>query len=303
LEALTRDLLAPIREPSIKKTRVRPIPWLVRLMRYYFIIVGRLLPGLAAKQALQLFSKPRSRYSTKVYNHLVARSCEFSVQSNSLEIQGHIWDNLGPTVLLVHGWESSGLHLGSLIEPLWTMGFKVVIFDGPAHGKSQGTHTNLPDFSEGIRQVIKYIGPVDHMIAHSFGGFAGVYAASHFKQEISLDKMVLISVPNKLTNVISSFTQFFKIPEKVNMGMHRLIKKTFHTDPKEIETALMGQRMHVKDILVIHDRYDDILPFFHSREISHSLSNAWLLETENLGHSRILKNQLVISRIEQFLTL
>jgi pimeloyl-ACP methyl ester carboxylesterase len=302
MEVLEQSLLKPIYRAPSKNRRVRRVPFKVKLLRWYFMVFGPLLPRYTAQIALDLFSTPNTRYSTIAHDNILSSSREFTVQSVGRTIYGRVWDNQGPTILLVHGWESGGLHLGSFVEPLLKSGYRVVIFDGPAHGRSQGEKTNLPDFAEAMLQVIKKMGPVDHLIAHSFGGFASIYLAANYAEEIGFNKMVLICTPNKLTNVLSDFTRFLEIPDRVKIGMYDLIEHLFDTHPEEIECAIMGQQISVKDILVIHDKHDEILPFYHSLEITHAIDNSSLLETENLGHNRLLKNPEVISRVERFLS-
>lgn len=303
IETPSMDLLTPIKGPVFKSKRAINTPGSVKFIRVYFNLVGHILPRLAARQALQLFSKPRSRFSTRNYDDLVAQSEEFHINDNGNRINGRIWDNRGPTILLVHGWESSGLHLGAFIAPLWTAGFRVVIFDGPAHGASQGKYTNLPDFAGVIRKINLEIGPIDHIVSHSFGGFASIFAASKFQQEMKLDKLVLIGVPNKLTRVLSDFALLLNLPQQVVSEMNQIIKEFLNTDPEEIESAKLGQNMNVEHVLVVHDRKDSIMPFHNGLEIVHDLYNAQLLETENLGHNQLLKNPQVISRIVEFIKL
>ena len=301
METTAEDIMDSIKGPEIKPRTTLNKPWSVKLARIYFSVVGRILPRVSAGQALQLFSKPRTRFSTRKYDALVKSSEGFQVNSNGNKINGRIWDNKGPSVLLVHGWETSGLHLGAFIEPLWTSGFRVVIFDGPAHGVSQGKYTNLPDFAGAIQQISVEVGPVKHIIAHSFGGFASVFMASQLSSEFQFKNLVLISVPNKLTRVINDFATMLNLPNRVVKEMIELIREFFNTDPEIIESAKLGQTMNVERVLVVHDRKDDIVPFHNGLEIVHDLPNAQLLETENLGHNRLLKNSKVISSIVQFI--
>jgi pimeloyl-ACP methyl ester carboxylesterase len=44
----------------------------------------------------------------------------------------------GPVILCVHGWSNRGLRFSPLIEVLADAGYRLVTFDAPAHGRSQG---------------------------------------------------------------------------------------------------------------------------------------------------------------------
>ena len=161
--------------------------------------------------------------------------------------------------------------------------------------------TNLPHFAAAIAEVIGEVGPVHHLIAHSFGGAASVYLASHQPNEFPLEKMVLINVPNKLVRIIGDFARVVHLPASVELGMHRLIRKKFGVDPREMDISSLGKKMQVKEILMVHDLKDEVVPFYNALEVVHALDNACLLECRNLGHNRILKNPQVTTRVAQFL--
>ena len=302
METLVHQILTPIvADYRPKKQAKAKTPILLKVIRVLFNTVGRVMPMLAARQALRLFGTPRTRYQGNNARKIRERAETFLVESEGQAIHGYLWNNQGPTVLLVHGWETGGLHLASFVEPLWALGFRIVALDGPAHGKSEGKSTNLPHYAAAIAAVIRKIGPVHHLIAHSFGGAASVYLASHQPEEFPFEKMVLINVPNKLERIIGDFARMVHLPASVELGMHRLIRKRFGVDPRAMEISSLGKLMRVKEILLVHDLEDDVVPFYNALEVAHALDNACILECRNLGHNRILKNPQVTTRVAQFL--
>jgi len=68
-----------------------------------------------------------------------------------------------------------------------------------------------------------------------------------------------------------------------------------------MEISSLGNQVNIKKILVVHDRYDQIVPFYNALEIGHALTQAEVLPCEHLGHNRILKNPQVTTRVAQFL--
>ncbi len=300
METLVNDLLTPIvLERAPKQRKMGKPPWFMGLFRVYFQVVGRIIPRIVARQAIALFGKPQRRYKRLPSKSIMDKSKKFQVVSDSLQITGHLWDNSGPTVLLVHGWETGGLHLSGFVEPLWSLGFRIVAMDGPAHGESEGIRTNLPHFARAIVQVMDKIGPVHHIIAHSFGGAASSYMAA--TTGIKLNKLVLISVPNKLVRIVGDFAQYLRIPAIVERKMHQVILEVFQIDPYEMDISKLGDQMNVDEILVVHDKGDQIVPFYNALEITHGLDQACILPCENLGHNSILKNPQVTTRVAQFL--
>ena len=107
----------------------------------------------------------------------MAREAEkFSVDVKGKKMQCYSWGT-GPLVLLVHGWAGRPTQFRKIISALTAAGFRVVGFDGPAHGKSAGTSTNIDEFEDVIKTLYVQVGEPESIIAHSFGGGAVLYAA------------------------------------------------------------------------------------------------------------------------------
>lgn len=59
---------------------------------------------------------------------------QITIYHNLRKLVGFEWYNDGPTVMLVHGWESNLGQMLSFVEPLRRNGFRVIAFDQPGHG-------------------------------------------------------------------------------------------------------------------------------------------------------------------------
>ena len=82
------------------------------------------------------------------------------------------WFTVGP---------GRGLQLGAFVEPLVEAGYRVVAYDGPAHGESPGRRTNIFKLTEGLMAVADAVGPLSGVIAHSLGTTAVLLAASRLR--------------------------------------------------------------------------------------------------------------------------
>ena len=88
-------------------------------------------------------------------------------------VRGHVWGD-GPVVYLVHGWGGRGSQLASFVEPLLAGGFRVVMFDAPAHGDSDPGpagrgRTHGVEFGKALDAVFAEFGPAEAVVAHSLG--------------------------------------------------------------------------------------------------------------------------------------
>ena len=97
----------------------------------------------------------------------------------------------GPVVALIHGWSGRGTQMASFAKPLADKGYRVIAFDGPAHGASEGHMTNVGEFSLFLIRMQKEIGQTfKAVIAHSFGSGCTVLAKS---RGLDVEKLVLIA--------------------------------------------------------------------------------------------------------------
>ena len=95
----------------------------------------------------------------------------------------------GPAILLAHGWSGHAAQFDAWIEPLVSAGYRVVLFDAPAHGRSGGAETNLVDMGGAVQHVAGLYGPLHAIVAHSFGAPATLFALQH---GLAVDRLVLI---------------------------------------------------------------------------------------------------------------
>ncbi|HEX2189960.1 MAG TPA: alpha/beta fold hydrolase, partial [Longimicrobiaceae bacterium] len=146
-------------------------------LRLAMAALGRVSPGAAARVAERLFATPRRRRPRPdpTAERLLARARPLEVAHGGGALRGHAWGS-GPTVLLVHGWEATWASLAELVEPLVGRGFRVAAFDGPAHGASDGAQTDVLDYGRAVAEMVAAVGPVEAVVAHSFGAPATVVA-------------------------------------------------------------------------------------------------------------------------------
>ena len=83
----------------------------------------------------------------------------------------------GPVAYLVHGWGGNGSQLAAFVRPLLAEGFRVVLFDAPAHGDSEPGpagpgRTHGVEFGKALDAVFAKFGPAEAVIAHSLGAIS-----------------------------------------------------------------------------------------------------------------------------------
>jgi pimeloyl-ACP methyl ester carboxylesterase len=119
----------------------------------------------------------------------------------------------GPAVLLVHGWEDDNSLWAPLIDALGERDRALVVFDLPAHGFSEGEWGLGPQAADGLAAVVAALGPIDAVVAHSFG-VGGVMLAMS-EGDLTVDRMVLIAPPLRTGNRWLRYAERLGVTEDV----------------------------------------------------------------------------------------
>ena len=153
--------------------------------------------------------------------------CE-SVDLLGNTIHTYHWPGDGPSVLLLHGWESSTARWHALIPGLRQSGYDVYAIDAPAHGRSSGRHFNVLFYCDTLRAYFERRGAVqDVWIGHSAGGMACIYYASQERFEHRPKDMICMAVPGELEDFINKFCDFVGVSERVKYGIEQRFMRKF----------------------------------------------------------------------------
>ena len=276
-------------------------PPIIKLIQLGFQTLGRIFPQKAAAIAFEMFSTPRIRAKHKISDPILESARMFEFLYGKQVLKGYEWGSGTQTILLVHGWESRGTALRTFVPALLERGYRVVAFDGPAHGNSDGKTTNLIQFAGAIRAAIRQVGQVHGIIAHSFGGASTVYGLAHLKPEIELNKLVLIATPDSIKKVLQDTTKTLRLPKNVADNFFKMVEKRLKNEISAVDVSRAGDKIPVKETLIVHDLLDPVVPFATSEHIYQRWKNVELLVSEGYGHYRLMKNPDVIARVAAFL--
>jgi len=277
-------------------------PGQLKWVRWGFGTLGRLFPAQAAKVAYRLCATPRLRAVHKVSDELLESARLWEILYGKIILKCYEWGSGERTVLLVHGWESRGTALRSFVPGLVAAGFRVIAFDGPAHGNSGGHQTNLPDFAGAVRAVINQSGRVHGIITHSFGGATTVYAMAHLDPTIEIEKLVLIAVPASTQKVVRQAMDVMNLPMPVQKRFREIMSaKLNHLPFAETDVHHALGKANVREVLVVHDKFDESVPFESAELVFERWDHVSLLVTQGFGHFRLMKQPEVIERVTRFI--
>lgn len=265
-------------------------PKRLQFIRLGFQTLGRIFPGVAAKAAYYFFSTPRVRARHKASDPVLERARLFEVLYGKRILKAYTWGESEQTILLVHGWESRGTALRSFVPQLLEMGYRVVAFDGPAHGNSAGKQTNLIDFGGAVRAMLYHLGGVYGIITHSFGGASTVYALSHLAPEIEVPRMVMVAVPASTERVYRNAVQTLQLPANVARKFKTKLENLSGQTLEELDIPIAFPKVKIGKVLLVHDSEDSVVPIINAEMIAKKWPNAQLLRSTGYGHFRLMKN-------------
>ena len=199
-------------------------------------------------------------------------------------------------VLLVHGWSGRSTQLFTLADKLLEKGYMVISFDGPAHGKSEGNRTMMPDFIETVTQLDEEFGPFISAVGHSFGGMV-LYNTANI---LNFKNFVTIGAGDKISTIIDRFV--FNLGLKPTIG-RRL--KTHYDQLWNMDINTFSSSKCAEDItcpvLIVHDSKDADVAVSCALSIRQKLTNGVLFITKGLGHTKILRHKQTMSKVVEFI--
>ncbi len=271
----------------------------VRLTRAALQAAFVVSDDLGTSIAERLFTSPRRHSRPQRERVVLATGRRFAIPvalrsphwaGAITEVAAWRW-GVGPTVLLVHGWEGRGSQLGALVEPLVAAGLSVVTFDAPAHGDSAGSRLYLTDHADAIVAVSDAIGPLHAIVAHSFGCAATLLA--HARGGVDAARNVMISPNVLIRDSMASFAKFVGLDDAERTLLEHQIVTASGVSVESLAVERLAANREAS-LLTIHDRDDKEVPYHHAERLTEAWPNARLLPTEGLGHRRILRDRTVI---------
>ena len=264
-----------------------------------------LLPALTAAQKISptavavlmerlLFRAPSGGLNSQGRQFL-ARGNRFEIKVEGRRVVGWTWGQ-GPTTYLVHGWGGRAGRLYPLGEALIASGRRLVMFDAPGHGASGRGLTSMPEFARALQAVVEQEGTPDAVIAHSMGGAATALAASW---GLDARRFVLLAPAANPSEWARSIGATLELNRDVMRRLRERSERRLGISWKEMDARVHARRM-TSPLLVIHDRQDQTVPFSHGADIARMWPGAILVDTTGLGHSDLLHDPLVISRVLDF---
>jgi pimeloyl-ACP methyl ester carboxylesterase len=201
----------------------------------------------------------------------------------------------GPAVLLVHGWEDDNSLWSPLVDELADGDRSLVAFDLPGHGGSGG-EWGLGWQADGIMAVAGALGPIDALVAHSFGAGAAVGA---MWEGLSVRRAVFVAPPLRSVDRWKRYQERLGVSDDVAEAARQLYVEAIGADRAALDVRAALPALDV-ELLVVHSTDDERNPCRDSREVVPRCPRAELLVVDGLTHRRTARDPDVVARIADF---
>lgn len=281
----------PLLPPRISTT-VRSTVTLAGL-RAAFGICSVVAPGVAARRAGSLFGTPgRSTRSRALAVAVDDATCDV-IDVDGHAIATYAWGDPAtrPYVLFAHGWSSHGTRFRPWVAQLQAAGYAVVAFDQPAHGRSSGTRSSLPEFACTLFAVVQRHGPAAAVIGHSLGGAAVAVALA---RGLPAHRAILIAPAADPVDATLRFGRLLRLPERICRRMIARFEAAIGITFEELQAHRNAPWIGCP-ALVVHDLEDREVPWHEGERYARLWPDARLVNTRGLGHNRIVDDATVIA--------
>lgn len=254
---------------------------------------------LAARLAARLFVTPVNFATPKREEYMFksAQKKRLKVPEIDTEIEILSYGYSKKKVLLVHGWAGRSTQLFAFADRLLEKGYMIISFDGPAHGKSTGKTTSMPEFLTVIKKIDEAYGPFESAIGHSFGGMSLYNATSSF---LHLKSFVTIGSGDKVSDIISRFAKNLRLKSESAIKIQERLEKKWQLKADDYASHHVAKKITIP-VLTIHDSEDGDVPVSSAYNIRQNLQKGSLLISHGFGHTKILRNKEIVNKSVDFI--
>jgi pimeloyl-ACP methyl ester carboxylesterase len=287
--------------------KVKKISSKEKWMRRFFSVAGNIAPTTTAYILVKLLFTPKKRILRPSHIQCLEQAekfefiaSEFQNPAKKIKLHCFSWGKGDKTVILVHGWDARAIDFYKMIPPLVEAGYKVIAFDGPAHGDSEGERSHLIDFKQVLYQMVKQWGPPYAIIGHSMGGGAATFMLMDYK-DVGVDKLVSIAGTIVSRRFFESVFDRMKVPSKMQRAFFTGYTEELGEPVEHYDLLERKDPIKAKDFLLVYDENDEVLNAKDVKEYLRRNPRVKSYHAENTGHYNIIKNKGVIEEVIKFL--
>lgn len=281
----------------MKTQRKIKTPLALQIIGWAFPKVERIAPWFAKKWFVKIFFGTSKYKVPEGEAQMAELATKYQIDFQGKKIQVYEWGE-GKPVLFVHGWMGRATQFRNFYPAFANAGYKVVSFDSTGHGKSEGSSSHLMEFVGIIERLQQNYRQFEMIVGHSLGGVASFHAALNG----ITDRLVMISSPTVGAYITEEFRKKLRASSKMVNYFNEHIERKYGRSFESYSVSYNINKLNNVDLLLIHDEDDKEVDIFNAELIKHKYPSAKLITTSGNGHTRILKNEMVVNEVLGFVS-
>ena len=270
------------------------VDWALRMTRIAFQ-VGRVAPNAAGRWAHHLFITPRGNRS-KSKSDLFASAKTFTVEGLPLPMKLYGFGE-GPRALLVHGWESRSEKFSRWVGALVQRGYQAIAVDAHAHGTAPGSQLPFGGACRAMAKLLDALRP-EVVIAHSYGAATVIYGLAHGQAKFPV-RVVSLAAIVEAKYISETYLRLTQAPQSFRDPFYRELTKSWGEKVEFYSMTEFARRLDCP-VLLVHDRFDPVIPYSHGKKLHEAWRGSRLITTSELGHDGLLKDEKILDEAIHF---
>ena len=266
-----------------------------RIIGFYFNFLSVISPKLAGKHGFYFFCIPFKAKLKPEQQKFLDTADQQTFVVDHKKINSYSWGEGSKIILFVHGWQSNAYRWKKYIEQLDPKEYKILAFDAPGHGNSEGLISNVPLFEKSLNKVVDHYGTPYAIVSHSIGAFASMYFLH--KNQVQVAKLVSLATPFTADQFVEVFQSELKVNDRVVREIRSYFKEYTGHEVSYFSLQNFAPTIDA-ETMIIHDLKDQSTPVENSKTLDELLKQSEIIVTDGYGHR--LKNNNVINKVHEF---
>ena len=287
IEVEGQDMSRPMERPP--KTN-----WKIEMIKKGLSLLQYASPRKSAEIIWHYFTMPGKTKFNQAQLDILAEAEVNQTSYRGDIIKTYRWGSTGPKVLLCHGWRSKTADFRKMIIAYREKGYVVEGLDLRAHGKSEGSHTALPEYRDILKSYIAKNGPYDVVVGYSIGGLASGIALSELGERFQPNHFFVMAAPPYVRYFFKDLVQDVGCNNAVYESMCHKVKEIYDQPVDYFDLRIKLQDLKAINTHLLYCEDDKIVPFSKGLELEECWPQASFVHVKGLGHYKIMSNESVI---------
>jgi pimeloyl-ACP methyl ester carboxylesterase len=264
--------------------------WKTELLKNTMKIVQYPFPGITANVLWYFFTKPgRSKFNLK-QQELIDEAKISYIEHEGCKVALYQWGESERRILLSHGWNSKIADFRKMIRALLAAGYQVEGIDMKGHGQSEGTHTNIAEARNILKDHYQKNPPYEAVIGYSFGGLASGLMVTEIPKKNQPKHFFMIAAPSHVYFIFEDTANSLGFRKAVLQKMTSKLNKKYKQPVSYFDLRDKSSLLENISIHLIFDEDDKTITMKRGREMQEYFPKAQFVRSNGLGHYRIIAN-------------